>query len=312
MTLSSYFIDSDGLEALSPYLVSGFGGVLFLAAVVQHGFEFYTLNELIGPLIAVLLDGLPALGLVYAGYWLAGADLSPEDRWRAWIWCLVGATLFVAVMGSSLLVRIFEGRVVAEPLFPLLIAAEAGGIGGVIAGYHTGRTRVETRQAQALSDALGFVNNLIRHDLRNNLNVIRGRANMVETDGGSADTGTEPDSVSIIAEEADEALARIETTGAVADTLIGDADFDRIDLGIITAEMVTSLENIYDLSVTTDIPGHAPVTANAGLRSVVDNLLENAVEHNDTDEPQVHVEVETDAETVRLSVTDDGPGIPDT
>jgi len=48
-----------------------------------------------------------------------------------------------------------------------------------------------------------------------------------------------------------------------------------------------------------------------GLRSVVDNLLENAAEHNDADDPRVAVTVETGADTVRLLVSDNGPGIPD-
>jgi signal transduction histidine kinase len=53
------------------------------------------------------------------------------------------------------------------------------------------------------------------------------------------------------------------------------------------------------------------VTANDGIRSVVDNLLENAVEHNDAADPHVEVAVTVGAETVRLVVTDNGPGIPD-
>lgn len=299
------------LGTLSPYLIQGFGAALFLIAVVHHGTEFYALNGLVGPLVAVLLDGLPALGLVYAGYWLAGTDLPPESRWRACIWCLVGATLFVAVMGLSILVRAFEGRVIGEALFPLLIAAEAGGIAGVIAGYYTDRARVETRRAQTMSDALGFVNSLIRHDLRNDLNVIQGHADLIATGAGSADTETEFDSPSIIVAKTDEALTRIETTGLIAKTLTGDADLERIDLAAITTEMATRIENAYDLSVPTDIPDRAPVTANAGLRSVVDNLLENAVEHNDADDPRVHVAVETSTETARLIVADNGPGIPD-
>ncbi|ELY63013.1 histidine kinase [Natrinema versiforme JCM 10478] len=285
--------------------------MLFLIAVVHHATEFYALNELVGPLVAVLLDGLPALGLVYAGYWLAGTDLPPEGRWRVFIWCLVGASLFVAVMGLSLLVRAFEGRVIGEALFPLLIAAEAGGIAGVIAGYYTGRARVETRRAQTMSNTLGFVNSLIRHDLRNDLSVIQGHADLIETSTGSGDTETEFDSPSIIAEKTDEALTRIDTTGTVANTLTGDADIERVDLVAITAEMATRIKNTYDLPVTIDTPDRAPVTANAGLRSVVDNLLENAVEHNDTDDPRIHVAVEMNTETVRLIVADNGPGIPD-
>lgn len=47
------------------------------------------------------------------------------------------------------------------------------------------------------------------------------------------------------------------------------------------------------------------------MGSVVDNLLENAAEHNDADEPRVHVDVDATGETIRLSIADNGPGIPD-
>jgi signal transduction histidine kinase len=307
----SCLIQYQRLENQSPYLIQGFGAVLFLIAVVHHGTEFYVLSQLAGPLVAILLDGLPALTLAYAGYWLSGTDLPPEGRWRACIWCFVGATLFAVVMGLSMVVRAFEGRVVGEALFPLLIAAEAGGIAGVTAGYYTGRARVETRRAQTVSDALGFVNDLIRHDLRNDLNVIQGHADLIKASAGSVDTETDVDTPSIIAEKADEALTRIETTSVVAQTLTGDADFGQVDLAAITAEMATQIENSYNLPVTTEIPDRAPVTANNGLRSVADNLLENAAEHNDADDPQMRVTVEINAETTRLRIADNGPGVSD-
>lgn len=49
------------------------------------------------------------------------------------------------------------------------------------AGYQTSRMRVESRQAHTMNDALKFVNNLIRHDLRNDLNVIHGHANLIDS-----------------------------------------------------------------------------------------------------------------------------------
>ncbi|MFC6767789.1 sensor histidine kinase [Natrinema soli] len=45
------------------------------------------------------------------------------------------------------------------------------------------------------------------------------------------------------------------------------------------------------------------------MRAVVDNLLENAVQHTGS-EPIVEVSVTRDGEAVHLSVADDGPGIP--
>jgi signal transduction histidine kinase len=54
------------------------------------------------------------------------------------------------------------------------------------------------------------------------------------------------------------------------------------------------------------------VRANDLLSAVFRNLLHNAVQHNDGDEPRVEVSVTERAggEWVRVSVADDGPGIP--
>ena len=51
------------------------------------------------------------------------------------------------------------------------------------------------------------------------------------------------------------------------------------------------------------------MSATVGLRSVLDNLLENAVEHNDADEPCVWVSVDSGPETVSVTISDNGPGM---
>lgn len=138
----------------SPYFIISFGVILFLTAATHHANELSAVNGMISPVVAFLLDGLPALVLAYAGYRLTGIGLSSEDRWQIWVWCLCGATLLMTIMGFSILIRAFEGRVIGEALFPLLIATEAGGIAGVVGGYQTGRARTEARRAQSASDTL--------------------------------------------------------------------------------------------------------------------------------------------------------------
>ena len=142
------------LRTKSPYLVLGLGGLLFLAALTHHLNELYSLSQWQGPAFAFLLDGPPALGLAYAGYRLTETDLSPDGRWQILLWCLAGSALFLAVMGLSIIVRASEGRFIGEVTFPLLIAAEMGGIAGVVGGYQTARARVQTRRAQTVSDEL--------------------------------------------------------------------------------------------------------------------------------------------------------------
>ena len=65
-----------------------------------------------------------------------------------------------------------------------------------------------------------------------------------------------------------------------------------------------------DADVTVALPDDVSVEADDLLGSVLRNLLSNAVEHNDADTAEVHVEAAVDGDTVRLRVSDNGPGIP--
>jgi hypothetical protein len=210
-----------------------------------------------------------------------------------------------------MVVRRLEGRTIAEPVFPILVTTVSGAVAGFAAGYYNARARSEAHEARTVADAFAFVNHFIRHDLRNDLSAIRGHADPLAEADATAEPPVRPDSATIIGEKASEAMTRIETSGAVAETLVDDPALERVDLAAVTAELVDSAETTHGVPVRADLPDRAPVVANAGVRSVVDNPVENAVEHNDADDPRVHVAVELDGETARLTVRDNGPGIPD-
>lgn len=297
--------------SIEPVLITGFGSILFLVAVVHHGLELAALNGLPGPLLALALDGIPAIAIAYAGYRLSGTDLSARYRRIITIWAFGGGVIFVVVIGASFLVRFIEERPIIEWQFPLLISAEIGVLSGLLAGYYYVRAQTEADEARAVSKALEFVNNLLRHDLRNDLITIQGQAELIGLD--DQDGVVQSADLSVITDKADEALTRIEMTRTVAETVAGDPELQSVDLVSTTTDMVESTENVYDVSIECNLPDTAFVKANDGLWSVVDNLLENAIEHNDTDDPQVTVEIDRDsaAETVRLTVRDNGPGIPE-
>jgi signal transduction histidine kinase len=146
----------------------------------------------------------------------------------------------------------------------------------------------------------------IRHDLRNDLNVIANHADLVAR---APDDGSTPGDPAVIRGKADEALTHIETTRTVADTLVEDADLESVDLVLVVEDLAANVQESFNVSVTTDLPDRALVTANDGVRSVVDNLLENAAEHADTDDPRITVGVDVGSDTIRLRVSDTGPGI---
>lgn len=63
--------------------------------------------------------------------------------------------------------------------------------------------------------------------------------------------------------------------------------------------------------MTTEPPDGLQVSATGLLSSVFRNLLNNAVIHNDTETPEILVDVAVQAETVLVRVADNGPGVPD-
>ena len=155
-----------------------------------------------------------------------------------------------------------------------------------------------------------IVNRILRHNLRNELNVVFGFA------GEIADR-TGDDAVRDFAE-------RIEATGrrlaGVADgaTTLRQVveegyvtDPDSIDVRAVVGEAVERHAGERpDARITADVPDGIAVRGDDRLSVAVDHLVENAVEHGG-DAPRVAVTAERDpdAGVVTLRVADDGPGI---
>jgi two-component system OmpR family sensor kinase len=285
-----------------------FGGLLLGAAVFHHGTEISVLHGFSGPIMALLLDASPPLLLVAAGLRLRNSDLQTNRQWQVVVWCIAGAAVFAAATSATFLVREFEGRETTEPTFPLLVSTSMGAVAGFLAGYFNANAREDARRARRTSEALSFVNDVLRHDIRNNVGIVRGNASLVES---SATDDEVREFAETIRQQADESVDRIESASAIADTIVGDGETTTVDLAAIAGSVADRVDDAFTASVSTDLPESAEVRANEGLRSVVSNLVENAAEHNDAANPAVDVSVTNDGATARLVVEDNGPGVPD-
>jgi len=151
------------------------------------------------------------------------------------------------------------------------------------------------------------LNRVLRHDLRNGMNIVKGCAEMLDA---MVEEGSEY--AETIQERADELIALAEKTRAVERTL------DRDDAEPGSVDVVAAVESIADrvaeefddVDVTTSLPDGAYALADGMLRTAIYHVVENAIVHNDADRPSVDISVDERAETVRIAVTDDGPGIP--
>jgi two-component system OmpR family sensor kinase len=282
--------------------------MLAATAVVHHASELAVVSGPAGPLLSLALDALPAAGLVYASFWLQRAGYSRDHEWRVLVCCCLGAVTFTTVTGASLAVRAYEGRTLAEPSFSLLLSASIGGTAGFVAGYFYVRALADADRARRANDALSFVNDVLRHDLRNTLNVVSGNASLVAE---RTDDDELASRATAIQNQTGEALHRIESAGEMVATLTEDADLHTVDLADVAVDCADRVAGTHDVTVETDLPDSAPVVADDGVGSVVHNLVENAAEHNDADDPRVVVAVQRDGDRTRLEVTDNGPGFDD-
>lgn len=318
--------------------LAGVGATLALVSAAWHlVLEPVTAADPRGSILALLIDGLPPLALVYGGCRLDRSELDTARRWTVVRWAVVGGLVIAAAIWLAVDVRLLEDRGVVEPAFELLVAADAGALAGAVAGYFNARARHDADRARRTRYALGFVNRLLRHDLRNGLTVIRGRAELIaECDGDDADRVRE--NAAIVVRQVERMDDLVDSTGAVAETLLGEAGEGRVDLTTVVEDAVDAVDT-GDATVVTDLPDSAPVGGNEALRWVVENLVENCVEHGSTsgrtgsgdsvehgstsDRPtadegvegrsdlRIEVTVTVGEESVRLRVADDGVGIPD-
>lgn len=281
-----------------------YGATLFgLAGYFHLVSEVTTLGRLAGPLLAFLLDGGFAVGVVVVGIVLAGSKYPTEDRQTATVFGVGGSLVFTLAMGATVLVRTLEGRQVSEWEFLLLTSLGAGYLSGVVGGIYRIQARAETREMRRTRDALAFVNGMLRHDVRNDANVIAGYAGAID-----ADTET----TEVVRERAETVVQRTEQARAVAETVAGDADPNPVDPVEMIDDAVESARTTFTRATfAVESSGDPAVRANEAFRPALDNLIENAVEHHDRTNPTIRVTVEQAGESVRIRVIDDGPGVPE-
>lgn len=161
------------------------------------------------------------------------------------------------------------------------------------------------------SDQLEALNRVVRHDIRNDINIIHGWAKALEDhvddDGEKA--------LERVIEGSKHVIDITKAAREFVDSLGGDetVDIEPVHLSShLRKEVQTQRETYPEASI--EIAGELPdlrVEANEMVSSVFRNLLVNAIQHNNSAEPAVTIEVTAGPNDVVISFADNGPGIPD-
>jgi len=200
-------------------------------------------------------------------------------------------------------------------------------------GFNDLATTLGAREAalRERTQRLEVMYRVLRHNLRNQLSVVVTYADVI------ADR-TDDEGVSTAAGAIHEAGRRLtglsERARQIETALESDQEPTPVEVSGVVSEVVADLDERYpDVEISTSLPGEAWALALPSLRLAIESVCENACEHNDADDPRVEVSVETvdraapglaeegstdpgDLEAgndgrVRVTVADNGPGLPD-
>lgn len=150
---------------------------------------------------------------------------------------------------------------------------------------------------------------VLRHDIRNDLGVILGWGEMLEphvTDEGA-------EYFEKIINSAEHIVELTEIAKDYAETVTREEELEvkPVSLDSILRKEIALRDDFFPNAEfrVTEIPV-VNVSANGMLSSVFRNLLNNAVQHNDAENPVVEITCELRDEDVIVRVADNGPGIP--
>ena len=166
------------------------------------------------------------------------------------------------------------------------------------------------RQLEEQRDNLDVLNQVLRHDIRNDLQLVTAYADLVSDHADESGQGY----VETIHEGAEHAVELTRTARDMADVMLRSTeDRQRVCLRDTLERELEEVRSTHTEAVVT-VDGAVPavdILANDMLDSVFRNLLKNAIQHNDKDVPEVVVTATDGPERVTVRVADNGPGIPD-
>lgn len=277
---------------------------LFIGTAAQGG-----ILALVLKVIEVTLLAGFSLVLVYAGYWLVSSPFDKDDVWWAGLWTLIGLAGVVAIVALVTAIRVINDGEVSQPTLiqEMLLAAGGGGLAGLLIGVSTVRETIEGERAKRQRNTLLFVNELLRHNVLNGMQVITGNADLlrdhVDDRGEELLDATE--------ERADHIVDLIQDVRALMKSVSGEISCRPVLLSAVLREEVHAVRaSNPSVTVEASIPADVEVWADDLLDVVFENLLGNAVKHGNDDGTHITVTVEDRETSVVVEVADDGPGIP--
>ena len=156
---------------------------------------------------------------------------------------------------------------------------------------------------------LDVLNRVLRHNLRNDLDAIRGFAECLGEDGTD---DVDPVALAERIRSTSRGLVDLGETVERVERLLSAETVAREPVEVVA--LVESVAGEFPAEFTTltaSDPSIRLCTDGEVLRMVVEELLDNAVKHTDRPRPRVEVVITGSGDGVSIRIRDDGPGIPE-
>jgi len=168
----------------------------------------------------------------------------------------------------------------------------------------------QEQELRRRTEQLEFFNSVLGHDVQNGMDVIRRNAQILK----SGLQGDERDRAETIVDWSNDMIDLSKRVRRMLNVVTGtdERSYTPVDLTALLDEQADTIEGMGE-SVSMDISaeGTVAVLADEMLATVLNNILTNAVEHNDTDAPQISVDLTEHDQIVEIKIADNGPGIPE-
>jgi PAS domain S-box-containing protein len=235
----------------------------------------------------------------------------PDEQTPDRVWNLVEQILAgESVEARNLPLETKSGRIVyadirGTPIYDGTVSREERTLEDIVAIQGMTRDATDRRQREGL---ISVINRVLRHNLRNEMTIISGYADMLE------------------AELDGEAASRAEHIGATADRLLDlseaaqrieenrdlSADLEPMDIAPLVDRVASQLKTRSpDATVAVKTPDTAVAETLPRVEIALWELVDNAAKHGG-DLPSLEIEVRSADRWIVVAVTDNGPGLPDT
>lgn len=227
--------------------------------------------------------------------------------------------LFYAVLGSFWI--LFATVLSTQSWVDSSVAVSLPSLAGftlvvVSAAFVYGLLRIERQRRAGTTEKLDRVrkqsdvlHRILRHNLRNSCTVIRGHTTLLAEDASTKTAShVEP-----IDRHTNRLIELSRKSERFREVLLGDIPkYERLDVARALSRRVEAMEARYpEAEIESSLPDEAWIETHPRIETVFDELLENAIVHDDDPPPTAYVSLEVNQNgSVSVEIRDEGPGLP--